>query len=224
MTLPTSYLTTQRNLEGILTAIQTAKAPAKFTQTFLAGLGYKSSSDRLVIKMLKTLGFLSEDGVPSQRYFEYLDQSQSRRVMAEGVMEAYGDLFELNVNAQNMSRSELKNKMRTLGQGKLTDGVLDKMAMTFTSFAKQADFEAAKAVSGVSGDAPVELSSPSLPSEEGKGPSSEGGVEPGPSETRGSGLVIDGLVYNIQIQLPESRDPKVYDALFESLAKHLRAQ
>jgi hypothetical protein len=89
MALPTSYLTTQRNLEGILTAIQTAKAPAKFTQTFLAGLGYKSSSDRLVIKMLKTLGFLSEDGVPSQRYFDYLDQSQSRRVMAEGVMEAY---------------------------------------------------------------------------------------------------------------------------------------
>jgi hypothetical protein len=151
MALPTSYLTTQRNLEGILTAIQTAKAPAKFTQTFLAGLGYKSSSDRLVIKMLKTLGFLSEDGVPSQRYFDYLDQSQSRRVMAEGVMEAYGDLFELNVNAQNMGRGELKNKMRTLGQGKLTDGVLDKMAMTFTAFAKQADFEAAKAVAVVGG-------------------------------------------------------------------------
>jgi len=28
MSLPTSYLTTQKNLEGILTAIQTAKAAA----------------------------------------------------------------------------------------------------------------------------------------------------------------------------------------------------
>jgi Family of unknown function (DUF5343) len=223
MALPTSYLTTQRNLEGILTAIQTAKAPSKFTQTFLAGLGYKSSSDRLVIKMLKTLGFLSEEGVPSQRYFDYLDQSQSRRVMAEGVMDAYGDLFDLNVNAQNMSRSELKNKMRTLGQGKLTDGVLDKMAMTFTAFAKQADFEAAKAMAGVGGAAPVEPPPPSLPAEEGRGPAREGGGDPVPSVPSGGGLAIDGLVYNIQIQLPESRDPKVYDALFESLAKHLRA-
>ena len=36
-----------------------------------------------------------------------------------------------------------------------------------------------------------------------------------------SRLVVDGLIYNIQIQLPESRDPKVYDALFQSLKKHL---
>jgi hypothetical protein len=35
------------------------------------------------------------------------------------------------------------------------------------------------------------------------------------------GLSIGGLVYNIQLILPESRDPKVYDALFESLKGHL---
>ena len=29
------------------------------------------------------------------------------------------------------------------------------------------------------------------------------------------------LHYNIQIHLPESRDPAVYDALFKSLKKHL---
>jgi hypothetical protein len=32
---------------------------------------------------------------------------------------------------------------------------------------------------------------------------------------------IDGLVYNIQIVLPESRDQAVYDALFRSLREHL---
>lgn len=32
---------------------------------------------------------------------------------------------------------------------------------------------------------------------------------------------LGGLVYNIQIQLPESRDPTVYDALFRSLKVHL---
>ena len=33
--------------------------------------------------------------------------------------------------------------------------------------------------------------------------------------------VLPTLVYTIQIQLPESRDPAVYDALFKSLKDHL---
>lgn len=222
MALPTSYLTTQKNLDGILTAIQAAKAPSKFTQQFLTGLGYKSSSDRLVIKMLKTMGFLSEDGVPAQRYFEFLDQTQSGRVMAEGVMDAYADLFELNVNAHTMKRSDLKNKMKTLSQGKLTDAVLEKMAMTFVAFSKHADFDAAKA-------AVVEAGGSAGKSETGDadaggdiGGAKDGFDGDGSGGSDGAGLAIDGLVYNIQIQLPESRDPKVYDALFQSLAKHLR--
>jgi len=218
MALPTGYLTTQKNLDGILTAIQTAKAPAKFTQGFLAALGYKSSSDRLVINVLKNLGLLSADGVPTQRYFEFLDQTQSGRVMAEGMTDAYADLFELNVNAQNMSRAELKNKMRTLSQGKLNDSVLDKMAMTFTALAKQAEFESLKTVASEGND----RSELPPPSPEVKDKSARAPEDPPPKIGNG-GLAIEGLVYNIQIQLPESRDPKVYDALFESLAKHLRS-
>jgi hypothetical protein len=72
------------------------------------------------------------------------------------------------------------------------------------------------------GDAPAEPEPiPSTPNE-GEGSSSIGG-NVAPSSSKRGGLAIDGLIYNIQIQLPESRDPKVYDALFESLAKHLRA-
>lgn len=218
MALPSAYLTSQKNLGGILTAIQTAKAPDKFTHTFLAGLGFKSSSDRLVVKMLKTLGFLSEEGVPTQRYFEYLDQTQSERVMAEGVMEGYSDLFDLNVDAHKMSRAELKNKMRTISQGKLKDAVLDKMAMTFTAFSKKADFDAAKAAAGDSAFPSPSGDTQSL----GEDDDRESLTLDHPSLLNGSGLAIDGLVYNVQIQLPESRDPKVYDALFQSLARHLR--
>jgi hypothetical protein len=122
-----------------------------------------------------------------------------------------------------MGRGELKNKMRTLGQGKLTDGVLDKMAMTFTAFAKQSDFEAAKAATASGGDAIEESRPISLTPEEVNGLSGDDGGAVASPGSSGGGLVVDGLVYNIQIQLPESRDPKVYDALFESLAKHLRA-
>ncbi|HEX4729729.1 MAG TPA: DUF5343 domain-containing protein [Solirubrobacterales bacterium] len=219
MSLPTAYLTSQKNLDGILAAIQAAKAPPKFTQQFLQDLGFKSTSDRLVINVMKGLGFLSGDGVPTQRYFEYLDQTQAPRVMAEGVMDAYADLFAVNTKAQNMSRADLKNKMKTLSQGKLTDGVLDKLAMTFLALSKHADFDAADAAAADGGDTGEgqdggQGGGNDRGDDEGTGTENDGG---GP----GSLLTVDGLIYNIQIQLPESRDPKVYDALFQSLKKHL---
>ncbi len=82
MALPTAYLTTVKNLEGILNAIQGAQAPEKFTQKFLESLEFKGNSDRLIINVLKSLRFLDDGGKPTLRYFAYLDQSQSARVLA----------------------------------------------------------------------------------------------------------------------------------------------
>jgi hypothetical protein len=206
MALPTSYLTSVRNLGGILNSIVGAQAPDKFTTRFLESLDYKSNSDRLVIGVLKSLGFLADDGRPTQRYFEYLDQSQSELVMAEAIREAYADLFQINKTANQMTKSDVVNKFKTLSQGQYSESVLDKMAMTFTALCSHADFSASAA----------------------KKPDKQEQSEPPqqvePVETPSSparGLSLAGLVYNIQLILPESRDPKVYDALFDSLKRHL---
>jgi len=39
-------------------------------------------------------------------------------------------------------------------------------------------------------------------------------------ETRHTKIKTPELHYNIQIHLPESRDPSVYDAIFKSLKEH----
>jgi len=62
MALPKAYLTSTKNLPGILAAIQGAQAPDAFTQRFLESLGFKSNQDRLVISVLKGLGFLDSAG------------------------------------------------------------------------------------------------------------------------------------------------------------------
>lgn len=77
MSLTTSYLSSVKNVEAIFNSMLAAKAPEKFTTKFLEDLGFKSSSDRLFISMLKALGFLDNNGVPQQRYFEFMDQSQT---------------------------------------------------------------------------------------------------------------------------------------------------
>jgi hypothetical protein len=208
MALPKAYLTSTKNVKDILTAMQQAQAPKQFSHSFLVNLGFKSSADRLFIGVLKALGFLAANGTPTPRYFEFLDQTQSGRVLAEAMREAYADLFELNVNANTWSRDEVKNKLKTLTQGQFSDDVLGKMATTFKALADEADFEA------------VEPAERPAEEEEQITPAAENGKPPDVLVPR-RGVNLGGLVYTIQIQLPESRDPAVYDALFRSLKTHL---
>ena len=217
MALPKAYLTTVKNVDKILSAIQQAQAPKQFTTRFLDGLGFKSSSDRLMIGVLKALKFLDESGAPLQRYFEFLDQGQSARVLADGVRDAYADLYQLNNKAHSLTRADVKGKMKTLTQGQYSDGVLDKMAMTFFALAKGADFTATTPPHVI--DETAQGGETAEPE-----PEPEPGAETTDGDTRRRRrppIEFGGLLYNIQIQLPESRDPAVYDALFSSLRTHL---
>ena len=98
MSLPKSYLTSIKRLPEILEAIQSAQAPDTFSVRFLEQLGFKSKGDRLIIGVLKDLGFLEEGGTPKQRYYEFLDQSHSGIVLAEAIRDAWSDLFSININ------------------------------------------------------------------------------------------------------------------------------
>ena len=124
MALMTAYLVTLKNAEAFFNSIQGAKAPERFTAKFLKDLDFSSSNDRLYIGLLKGLGFLDENGSPTERYFQFLDQSQSRRVLAEALRQAYEDLFALNKNAQKMSVDEIKGKLKSLTQGQKSDTVI----------------------------------------------------------------------------------------------------
>ncbi len=205
MALPTAYLTTTKNLSGIFNSMTSAKAPEKFTTRFLESLDYKGSNDRLIIGVLKALKFIADDGRPLQRYYEYLDQSKSQAVLGEAIWDAYADLFQVNKNANKMTKAEILGKLKTLTQGQYSEAVLDKMALTFASLCSLADFSS-----------PAKISVKEQPEEQEffeENPSLQKSID--------KGFSIGGLVYNIQLILPESRDPKVYDALFESLKKHL---
>ena len=106
-------------------------------------MGFSNTNDRAIINVLKELGILDDSGVPTPRYHQYLDQTQSALVLAAGIRAAYEDLFRINRNAHEMSTPDVKNKMKTLSEGAFTDRVLAQMAGTFTTLVKDADFAAA---------------------------------------------------------------------------------
>lgn len=208
MALPTAYLTSFKNAEPIFKAIQAAQAPPRFTQKFLEGLGFPNANDRMMINVLKALGFLDDTGVPTSMYHEYLDQTQSALVLATGIRSAYADLYSVNREAHSMTAAEVKNKLKTLSAGKFTDRVLTQMSGTFAALAKLADFSQAPGAVDALDEAENEAEAASVL-----------GTDPLPKHV--SSPRIGGLVYNINLHLPDSRDPAVYDALFKSLKQHL---
>ncbi|MFQ9298290.1 MAG: DUF5343 domain-containing protein [Clostridia bacterium] len=209
MSLTNAYLTSTKNLEPVINAVLTAKAPDRFTYKFLEDLGFKSSNDRLYINLFKALGLLDESGSPTERYYRFLDQGIYKEVLAEGIREAYEDLFNININAQSLSTDEVKNKLRTLTQGQKTEKVISLMAMTFSALCSIADWNEKENKTKI-----VEIQT----KEEVKS------QEPKPVEEK---IISNSkkekleLHYDIQIHLPETRDESVYDAIFSSMKKHL---
>lgn len=214
MALPKAYLTSTKNLPAILNTIKSGQAPEKFTQRFLETLGFKSAADRLIIGVLKQLDFLDAEGKPKDRYFRFLDQSQSESILAEAIRDSYSDLFTIKRDAQNFTNTEVINKAKTLSQGQMSESVLKKFAMTFLALCSQADFSK----EADSSKAAVQNLS-TVPAENEPAAPEKNNVQD--TAKRAGSHSLGGLHYNIQIILPATRDPKVYDALFMSLKEHL---
>jgi len=212
MALIENYLIKTENLHSFLNTILTAQAPDKFTIKFLAQLGFDSSNDRLLIGLLKGLGFIDGNGVPTSRYFRFLDQSESKKVLAEAVREGYSDLFAINTKANEYSEQDVKNKLKVITQGSKSENVYGQMAKTFKRLCEYADFTVPTVQQPKSPEIEVKAERNDAPKEQPKIIH---------EETPKGGLKNSQLHYNIQIHLPDSRDQAVYDAIFKSLKEHL---
>ena len=96
MALPNTYVQVYGQFPEFFAKIQEGQAPDKFTQQHLKDIGFASSTFRAIIPLLKTIGFLSDEGVPTNRYHAFRNRAEAPIVMAEALREAYSDLFVIN--------------------------------------------------------------------------------------------------------------------------------
>lgn len=209
MALPTSYLTGNfSKIPQYFDTMLTAKAPDKFTVKFMSDLGFTSSNDRQFVNVLKALGFIDDVGTPTKRYYNFLDQSKAKLMVAEGIRDAYADLFMVNTSANRLSRDEVIGKFKTLTAGSKEHGTISQMASTFTNLCSYADWTPTKPIEVVSDHAETLVPLPTLNT-----------IDTAKQTVSSSGLL--DLNYNIHIHLPVTRDEGVYDALFASLVRHI---
>jgi len=196
------YLVSVKNLAKFLEALRHAQAPEKVALRFIEELGFTSTNDRLFIPLLKAMKFLDEAGKPTARYHLFLDDTQWKQVLAEGVKDAYPDLFRVNRNANTLPREQLSGKIKSLAEGKLSPAVLGNVTKTFVELVKLADFTSA----------PTEEEPPEQSGVERVGDSESALAISGRSRedaedlrgrTTGGGST---LVYRIEIVLPAVRD------------------
>jgi hypothetical protein len=206
MALANAYVQVYGQLSDVFDRIAEGQAPDKFTTQHLKDLGFASSNFRAVIPLLKQLGFLSPDGTPTTRYHDYRNTARSRRVMADAIREAYGDLFTIKASPTDADRPLIEGKFKSAHNA--SPNVAKLMANTFYALLGLADLSATEVKEAKKEEKQPETAPPA-PKNILEAPPS--GHKPSPPT----------LHYNIQIHLPATKDVEVFNAIFKSLKDHL---
>lgn len=201
MEVTSAYLITVTKFPKFMEAIQKAAVPQRVSQDFLQLLDFKSTNDRAYISVLKGLGFVDQNGVPTQVYRDYRNPAVAKRVLARQIKVAYSGLFTADEHAEKLTGASLKGKLATI-TGK-DASVVEKMASTFTTLCSLADFTDSETVADIKlEDEKTVVESPAV-------------VPPTPPP---SSLTFSHTIY---INLPATTDVAVYDAIFKSLRENL---
>ncbi len=206
MGLPTSYTQAYGSLGEFFDRIRDAQAPDKFVHQILKDWGYKSNNHRPFIPLLKSLGFLSSDGTPTQRYHEYRNHEQSKSIMGNALKEAYSDIFLIKAHPTSKDTSLIQGKFKSFHN--VSDNVAKLHSNTFYALLKLADLKETNKKQPANQEPLAEKEE--LPP-----------VENNESITTEFMTNKVGLHYNIQIHLPATKDVEVYNSIFKSLKEHL---
>ncbi|MGG7509902.1 DUF5343 domain-containing protein [Plantibacter sp. YIM 135249] len=208
------YMMSITNVPAILEKIRTAGTPPKFTHEFLKStLGFSGSNDRGVIKVLRQMGFLSADSVPTPRYNEYRGDQQGKAI-AIGLREGWPDFFLADEKIYERSNSQIQGIAKSLtGAG---DSVAQKIASTFKAFADKADWSGPVSQQSQQQERPADSGIPERELDGGGGGEQRRG-----SGGTGAGAGLFELHHDIHIHLPPTNDVSVYRAIFQAIKAEL---
>lgn len=187
----------------IFEKMQQAQVPPRYTLDFQATvLGYGSGSARPFIPFLKRLGFIQSDGTPTELYTRFRNADSSGRAMAEAMRAGFADIFKKNEFANALTDDKLKNLVVEVTGKTPSDGVVTAIVGSFKACKILADFEASGGKSSEKIE-PLEFSK-SLVKHENKSATK--------TDLR--------LAYTININLPETTNVEVYNAIFSSIRQN----
>jgi Family of unknown function (DUF5343) len=200
------YMLATGLIPKILTKIQEARRPERFTQDFLeTKLGFSGGSAMAAIPLLKRCGFLGADGTPTELYDRFRNADMQGTAMAQGVRIGFKELYDRNEYAHDLPKDKLTALVTEISGLEKNSRVVNAIVGTFTALKPFANFEQAAPVGEivVPEKVPLEQTLPPKP--------------PTPLPNN----VDLRLSYTINLNLPETTNPEVFNAIFKSLKENL---
>ncbi|MGX5634850.1 DUF5343 domain-containing protein [Brevundimonas diminuta ATCC 11568] len=206
------YMSTPGLIPKILGKIQEARRPERFTQDFLeTKLGHSGGSARAIIPLLKRMGFLTSDGTPTPLYDQFRNPSTERAALAQGTRNAYSDVFDRNRYAGDLTRDKFAALVTEITGLEKDSSVGSLIVSTFWKLREGSDFEA-----DLSEDS-ARTPEVQMPIPDDRAPTSP----PNNPSSNSSNEVKLNVGYTINLNLPETTNPEVFNAIFRSLKEHL---
>lgn len=199
------YTTSHGVLKRVVEKIPTSEKPSVFNTDFLATvLGATGGASRPIPPILKTLGFLSQSGAPTELYSQFQTESGRAGAAVQALKKGFAEIFRRNQYAHRADKSALTDIVVGITGLPKTDPVVGYIVNTFQVFQHYGkDFREGQAQ-------PEKEKEPE--------PLVREGMSGTPLETSLKNLA---LAYNINIILPETTNVEVYNAIFRSLKGNL---
>lgn len=211
MAITPPYMFSTGLIPKIFEKIQNARRPDRFTQDFLeTKLGHSGGSARPIIPLLKRLGFLGSDGAPTPLYDQFRDEATRASAVAQGMKNGFSEFFDRNEYANDLSREKLASLVIGVTGGARGDRKTKAIVGTFMALNAMADFENNVPLGPVEEQTP-EVSKPT------QIPEALGGGTPEDTVDN----VDLNVSYTINLNLPETTNLEVFNAIFEALRNNL---
>lgn len=205
------YMVSTGTLTKILNKICDASIPENFNGDFLGTkLGFPGGNQKAFIPWAKKCKLLGDDGVPTQLYKDFRNPTYRGVSMASALKKGYEEIYLRNEYAHDLSKPDFA-KLVTDTTGLAHDNVVVKSIVnTFINAKEFADFESnEKKEYNVTQIENIKETRSDINDN-----------EPNQKITRKRQIDL-GINYTINLVLPKTDDPAIYNAIFKSLKENL---
>ena len=121
------YMASIGNIDAIIQKIRGAGTPPRFTHEFLSStLGFRSSNDRGMIKVLRSLGMITNDGAPTERYNAFKNEITGGLALADGLRDGWSNLYLADQSAHERTPTrtpaDIQDRDGQVRRGREEDG------------------------------------------------------------------------------------------------------
>jgi hypothetical protein len=138
------YTTVPGKIKELMDKIRQIGIPENAGKNWLPSIGFRSDNAKTLLGVLKFIGFLNQNGNPTQIWQMYRGGDHGS-VLAQALRDSYSDLFNILEDPSKHTASQIKDFFR--GRTGSAEGTISKMADTFNALYKLADFRSEADVS-----------------------------------------------------------------------------